>query len=59
MNVMDSATILSPQLQQRAITLPQAFQSLEALQYPMLELIAHVQQELKDIICKYGHIKLC
>ncbi|MBT6562335.1 MAG: RNA polymerase factor sigma-54 [Candidatus Scalindua sp.] len=41
-------TTLSPQLRQQTKMSPQMFQSLEILQLPMLELVAHVQQELID-----------
>jgi RNA polymerase sigma-54 factor len=43
---MKMGTTLTPQLRQQAKMSPQAFQSLEILQLPMLELVAHVQQEL-------------
>ena len=42
-------TTLSPQLRQQAKMSPQMFQSLEFLQLPILELAAHVQQELIDM----------
>jgi RNA polymerase sigma-54 factor len=45
---MKMRTTLSPQLRQQAKMSPQAFQSLGILQLPMLELVAHVQQELID-----------
>lgn len=45
---MKMGTTLSPQLRQQAKMSPQMFQSLEILQLPILELAAHVQQELID-----------
>lgn len=46
--IMKMKITLSPQLRQQAEMSPQVFQSLEILQLPMLDLVAHVQQELID-----------
>ena len=45
---MKMGTTLLPQLLQQAKMSPQVFHSLKILQLPMLDLVAHVQQELID-----------